>query len=192
MSLPGNRQPEWKYIDNFNKDVILPLTPTPILLNGLAPGSGASQRIGTQIDIMTVELRLTWTVGGSTTPGHVRVMMCYDKQTNATAPALTDILENGATIAPTSALRLMSNRRRFKIIMDRTFSHGALSTGEATGDMYFYGRYKRRPIVTQYNAGTAGTVGDIVTNALYLLIFAEASTNNPTCDYYARVRYVDT
>ena len=51
----------------------------------------------------------------------------------------------------------------------------------------------RRPIVTEYNAGVAGTIADIATNSLYLITIGQqnagltAGITLGTC----RIRYTD-
>lgn len=64
-----------------------------VLLNGLANGNDASSRIGRKVTIKSLYLR--WSqlfIAGAGGAGSIRVLIVYDKQANAAAPAITDIL----------------------------------------------------------------------------------------------------
>lgn len=91
-----------------------------------------------------------------------RVLVVIDGQPNGVAPGVTDVLSS----ASPNALPNISYRKRFKILMDKTFFLNA--SGEAGSTRVFTGRVPVNSI-TYYNAGSAGTVADIATNSLYLI-----------------------
>ena len=93
--VPGRRG-ELKYVDLANNGTAMPDTGTLVLLNGLVPGTGATQRIGKKVTMKTLQCRISLGAGAAgTTPfqGMVRVMWIYDKQANAAAPTVASILE---------------------------------------------------------------------------------------------------
>jgi len=92
------------------------------------------------------------------------------------------------------ALRNISNKARFWVLYDS----GLISiVGSSTTPTESSGKvlemYKRINIPVQYNAGTAGTVGDIQTNALYWVsIGSGAGTGASVTVGNCRIRYDDS
>lgn len=182
-------QGEWKYSDvAFNSTV--DTTGASILLNGLVPGTGASQRVGMKVTIKSVEIRgFTGCVAGTGVDQVHRWELFIDRQANGAALASIgqQLLANN-TYAPRSLIA----RKRFKILRDKVYNINA--TGEAGSFRTFKAYLKfTRGLVVEYNAGNAGTVADIVSNALYFYavgsIAAGATAGN--IYGYARIRYVD-
>lgn len=180
---------EWKFLDttiNNNMDS----TGVMLLLNGLAPGSSASQRIGQKVSIRSIELKLiALVIPGTGVDQEQRWMLLLDRQANGAAPgALTDFLAAGNT----KGLRNLANRRRFKIVLDKRY---VLNNAGEPGAQRVFNVYMkfRRPLVVEYNAGVAGTIADIVTNSLYLVLIGQAApgTTAGLLQGYARLRYTD-
>lgn len=156
------------------------------LCNGLVPGSGANNRIGRKIVMKSILLRWSIALSPTTTQGGTfRVMIVYDKQANATAPAVTDILLSANY---TSQMNL-SNRDRFVVLADVITD--PISAG---GNYSISGKlFKKLNLETMYNPGVAGTIGDITTGSLYVLIGNNGTfaTAQPVITYETRVRYED-
>lgn len=163
-------------------------------MNGLQPGTGATQRIGKRALFKNVLLRMGIGVPTNTgaTPlnGYVRIMMICDKQSNAAAPTVAGILQAVAAISPIN----MDNRDRFMVLYDYQTTIDQLGARAGTAVK----KFRRLNIVTSYNAGAAGTVADIATNAIYLLyIYTQigtgaAPTVTPALDFYGRIRFDDS
>jgi len=158
----------------------------PSLLNGLVPGSSASERIGRKITIKSVLIR--WqafldpaSVGG--TP--LRIMVFYDKQANAADPAVTDVLLNNQF---TSANNL-SNRDRFVTIFDNITEVVSTQNNFAIAGTL----YKSLNLETMYNAGNAGTIGDISSGSIYIMAAQSGKVTVQPVNIVAqcRVRYTD-
>lgn len=158
------------------------------LLNGMAQGTTASTRIGRRILMKSVECRFS--VYASNQADTYRVALLYDKQANAAAPAFTDIYD----VANPQSLRNISNKARFMVVHDFGLNFVA---GDGSAAAYPIGAaferthefYKKFSIPVQYNNGTAGTVGDIQTNAFYLV--AISTSGHCAMSGYVRVRYSD-
>lgn len=188
--VPGRRG-ELKYVDvgvqqnNFDDAGI------GILLNGLAPGTGASQRIGKKVTIKTIQMRaaISANVAGTNTfSGMVRCFIVYDKQANAAFPTVGAILEQATGSSPMN----MDNRDRFLVLYDRQFALDQLG-GNPSAQIKMY---KRVNLTTVFNAGTAGTVADITSGSIYVVFIGEgvsvvAPTNIPFVRWYSRIRYED-
>jgi len=188
--VPGRRG-ELKYVDtNFTST--FNATGSLFLVNGLQPGTGASQRIGKKCTMKSIQLRMcigAGIAGANVFRGMCRVMFIYDKQTNATAPTVAQILEATTADSPMN----MDNRDRFTVLYDRQFAIDQAGGNQSAQAKMF----KRLSHQIIFNAGAAGTVADITTGSTYFLIIAQdasvvAPTNFPNLEWYSRVRYEDT
>jgi len=164
-------------------------TPGPtFLLNGLVPDSTATGRIGRKVVLKSLLIRWSVSMAATSTLGApVRVIVFYDKQANAAAPAVTDVLVTDSFFAPNN----LSNRDRFVTISDQYSEPIGTSTGVyvSAGNIY----KKNLNLETMYNAGTAGTIGDITSGSLYIMIAQEGriAVAAPLFSMYARIRYQD-
>ena len=159
---------------------------TGVLLNGLANGSDASSRIGRKINMKSIYIRWSLLFGASGIGGGaVRVLVVYDKQANATAPAITDILLANDFTSPNN----LSNRDRFVTLCDYVTENISLNNMLSdTGVIR-----KSLNLETMFNAGSAGTIGDITSGSVYLFIAQSGglSTTAPVFTYRSRIRYTD-
>lgn len=180
-------QGEWKYVDNQDSHVLTNAV-TARLLNGLVPGTAANQRIGMKVMIRSIEIRL-WLNSINSINTLARIALVLDKQSNGAPGAAADVWDNKASPLNVVTIRNLANRKRFKIMWDKTMS---MSTQEPVDYYHLYMKL-RKPIVTEYNAGVAGTIADICSNSLYLYSWSNDNTgaNEVTYTFVARVRYTD-
>lgn len=158
----------------------------PQLLNGLANGSDASTRIGRKVTLKSVLVRASVALAPTSVGGSpIRILVVYDKQANATAPAVTDILLADAFTSQNN----LSNRDRFVTIFDQVTTPVSVQNNFSNEHTMF----KRINMETMFNAGSAGTVGDITSGSVYLLFCQNSgiSVAAPTMIYRTRVRYTD-
>lgn len=160
---------------------------TPLLLNGLSTGTTATTRVGRKITLKSVYLRWTAALGAFTanSTGIFRIVILYDKQANAAAPAATDIFEVNEMRSPNN----LSNRDRFVVVADMMSED--LSVGNT---LQLSGQcYKKLNLETLYNSGNAGTIADIASGSLYAVAAHTGTflTSSPTLSTYFRVRYTD-
>lgn len=163
-----------------------------VLLNGLVPGTGSTQRIGRHINMKSLIAKATvgcGTAGATPFRGRLKMSIVYDSQTNATTPSFSDIYD---TSNANSNLNL-NNRGRFKVLWKKSWSldqSGGLGSGYCENS-------RRLAHAVIYNAGTAGTVADIQTGGLFLTICTQQTpnasppTNYPDYTYSFRIRYSD-
>lgn len=159
---------------------------TASLLNGMIPGSTASTRIGRKVTIKSLLLRYSNVLAATSTGGgQLRLLIVYDKQANATAPAITDILLADEFNSPNN----LSNRDRFVTIAD------LITDGVAVGDNFSEAGviYKKLNLETLFNAGVAGTVGDITTGSIHFFIAQSGGIGVAAANFdgSARIRYTD-
>jgi len=200
---------EKNYLDTALTQDINASTPLLQLLNAPVPGSGANQRIGRKICLKSIQLRLSlryWVEVTGTAPdvvpgSGVRVLLVWDKQTNGTAVTTTTLF---ASTDYSLALINMDNRDRFAILMDKVYGtpNTASSLGFPSqtigniGGIFMLKKYKKLNHETVFNSGSAGTVSDITTGSLYLIIVtdADATVNSDegwSIEGNIRIRYED-
>lgn len=181
---------EWKYLDTFVSTQVS-TTPNLSLLNGIATGTAASQRVGMKVAIRSMELRGYMRItAGAGVPQMHRLLIVLDRQPNGAAPgAITDIVGSANVIS----LRNLANRKRFKIMYDKVWSFGLFNQG-GIEEKHFRAYFKfRRPIIVDFNTGTGGTIADISTNSIYACDIGTVAlgATDGQCNMYCRLRYTD-
>jgi len=181
---------EFKAID-VSATSVVDTTGAVTCLNGCARGDDIAGRNGRETTMKSIEFRAvvapTDVTGVEQT---ARVLLVYDRQANATPLTAVQVLAANNTYAP----RNLENRRRFKILFDRTFQIGDRSAAPASMPFAKTIKFYRRlahPVT--YNAGNAGTVADIVTGSLYLITVGTQGAGGAagSCIFYSRVRFQD-
>ena len=88
----------------------------------------------------------------------------------------------------------MDNRDRFLVLKDKTIPIDSLG-GNSSAVVKMFNRIN---LPTIFNAGTAGTVSDITSGAIYLLAIGESATGAgspttvPFIEFQSRIRYDDS
>lgn len=183
----------------------------PSLLNGLVPGTGNNQRSGRKITMKSVQIHgeIEFSqFGTAPIDDNIRVILVYDRQTNAALPAWSDIIQSITVASATSSSSYdfpnKSNYDRFKIIRDFKLKMPAAITPVTTAARQleqltypetrkgFDWYVKLKGLETHYNTGTAGTVADITTGSLLLFAQGLSNINNFQWDlsFNSRVSFV--
>lgn len=184
---------EAKYHDTVDTSQALDAAGQLILLNGLVPGDGATTRDGQSVKGTYLHIVGDLTLNTNLVQDMVRLVIVLDKQPNAAATTWATIYD-GTASAAYNALRNINNGDRFKVLYDKTF---ALSqNGQAGKHFSIYiplnKRLSKYYQKTKFNAGTAGTIADITSNALYFGFVGESqATNFSDIAYTARYRFID-
>lgn len=194
---------ELKFVDTAPVGSFVNGTPsTRGVLNGIAPGSSASQRIGRTIEMKSIAYRVHMasaaaSVSTGKVPANCRMLLVYDGQTNGAIPATSDILD----FAAVDSLLNLSNRDRFRVLKEHRWKIASqdLNLTAVPSSLLFTG-YIKIPKAYQkvtYNAGVAGTVADIVTGGLFVIFIWDSAvsvwaTASPLTFASFRVRYRDS
>ncbi len=164
----------------------------------IAQGVGESQRIGRKCTVRKIGWRFTIAQNSSADQADppkgdvVRILLYLDKQTNGATATSTDILES----ADYQSFNNLSNKSRFRTLMDRTYTIGynlAQTDGTNTGaypetlieDDFF----KNVNIPLEYTAGT-GAITELTTNNIGVLTISKNGT--ATFESKMRIRFSDT
>lgn len=185
------------------------------VINVPIQGTDFDNRIGRKIQIVSVQARVIFyfrdsvaTGGpprvfpGSFQSGPItsRFMLLIDYQPNGALPATTDILTTANVLAPLN----LNYRDRFKVLTDKMFTWDPYRQQvTATSDTCMWNRasqqinmWKRVNVETIYNAGNAGTIGDVTTGAILAFYITDAAggaapSNQVDVDYWYRIRFYD-
>jgi len=179
---------EWKSVDT-NVYMEYGRSTAKLLLNGLAPGSGIGQRVGNKVRLRKVVCDLTAVTKTAITDSQGgRVLLVYDKQTNATAPSVSDVLDLSLGLNDENSPIKLENRSRFVILRDWHFRTSA--SGQA-GEMVKHRIVWRGILPTIFNNTGGGTVADITSGGLFLMTIGSDVGDNGQLSGICRVRYDD-
>ncbi len=185
MKLKGLINVEFKIIESPLNSTVSS-TGTLLLLNGIATGDTDNTREGNSIRLKSVLSTAFFEIHVSATATHVRRLVVIDKQPNEALATVAGILQTG-TFAGTVAPRNLSNRKRFVIISD----HDLHLSNTGSKIVSFPDLYKQIDLITIYDDSNSGGIGDIRTNALYVLYISSEGTNVPSFSSAQRVRFID-
>lgn len=153
-----------------------------LLLNGLVKGDNLDQRCGRKIVMTSLAIRLS---GNSTTATGAcqahRVLIVQDKAANGTALSITDVLDAITVYSHPN----LNNRLRFNILHDFMV---AVSAADDPQSWYVREFKMNMKIPVIYNSGNAGTIADIVTNSVYLIVMGTEAAGTTAGSVLARVR----
>jgi len=111
----------------------------------------------------------------------IRIRVIYDKNTNAAAPAATDVLEADTILA----LNQNSTAGRFITLLDE------ILTVDNSNSFMMFKRFIKLDLPVTYS-GTAATVASISAGGLFVMlnINGQSYASQPTISY-ARIRFTD-
>jgi len=186
---PSKMTAERKFLDTNPGQFDLGTTAawsTLTLINGIGPGSSASQRIGRKVNLASILIKLNSRIkeGATFGGGPVRVLVVYDKQANAATPLITDILEFDHMNSPNN----LSNRDRFVTVFDQIIPPVSVA-----GDFAQYVTlFKKLQLEQVFNSGVDNLIASISTGAMWIA-FANVGTTNAVIQmkFTSRVRYTD-
>lgn len=187
---------EFKSIDTYGAFGDVDWTGTVALVNGCARGDDINERIGRQITMRSIQATiLIRSTGAAGTPHVGRVLLVYDRQCNAAALTAANVLATVGSAQAVVTMRNLENRNRFSILMDRRVSFSANMGGAGVGmdntRMVQFYRKLNHPVA--YNNGDAGSIADITSGSLYLVMVTDTNVaaDEPEFSYQTRVRYTD-
>lgn len=175
--------------------------PTPLLLNGVVAGSQNFNRIGRKTEMKSIQLRgvVSATTEATANDTGCRMVLVYDKQANGNAPTWANVIQSqniaGTTSSTFSDMVNLDNRDRFVILRDKFFimayqSIVATEAGMGSNTVCTIEDYVKINLETIFNAGTAGTVGDITTGSLHVFFVGSVAAQYTFTGSF-RVRFVD-
>ena len=120
----------------------------------------------------------------SATNTTIRYFCFLDKQPNAAAPTMADIVDTSASSA-VDAFRNLSNRKRFVFLKEFRFTLDQ-DNSETTRKWY-----RKLDLKTIYDDSDTGNISDITTASLFFYLVSDEGTNLPTVITNHRLRFID-
>lgn len=182
--IPRPNPVELKYMDSEATNSTLATTGNRYLLNGNVQGTSTSTRIGNKVTIKHIELKMNYT---STVVSSIKMAIVYDKQANAALAAVSDIYNAIGGIFYPWATRNSVNSQRFVILKNFVMTINPNITATLTSKQL--SKYIKCNIPVQYNGGVAGTIADIQTGAIYMVVLCDNA--NSSLSYTSRLRFQD-
>lgn len=187
---------EQKVIETAVTDGAVSLTNVLNLLNGIQLGSTTGTRVGSKVRITKIQvlgdLRLSTTATNGLDRG--KMTLFIDKQTNGAAPLYSTDTDLSSLYTPANYPFFKTNAYEdaFYIIKELDWILEANYSGQQNAFVFKWDIPINR--VVKYNSGNAGTVADIVSNAVYFAyrgsIAAGAAASG--ISFRARVWYTDS
>jgi len=164
------------------------------LLNGIDDGTTSITRIGRKVIITSLAWRWRGTVAPTTTGASgLRMLIVYDKQTNAAAPAATDVLVQDNI----QSMMNLNNSKRFKVLVDELVECVGVNGPQSwnrKGYIKFEKPNKGIPgLEVTFNDASTNAVDSIATGSIYALFYQDGSLliASPSSSMYSRVRFID-
>lgn len=178
-------------------------------LNVLSQGDGSTNRDGNKVQFKNLSIRYSIIPHDQNPhPCYVRVIMFCTKDTEGVNPANTDILTSTTSALCINAHRLLLESNNIFVFYDKVHNvratTGAMSVyNGATVDNdepvslaasrgVFKRYFKRLNLITNYSLGNAGTVADISSGGLHIMVITDATSNPPNFSAEVRLRFIDT
>lgn len=175
--------------------------------NYIAQGTSSITRLGNMIAPTSYQIRVRFRADNAqvTEDSRVRMIIFWDRQCNGADPDPTGVdglLDDSVITNQIFAPRNYNTLERYKIVKDETFTlHPVLATTTvvATGVVSVVQRvsiqktyFIKSSRLLKYS-GNAGTVADLVSNALYVLFYSDIAggTNPPEVDGGVRMYFKD-
>jgi len=177
--------------------------PNVAYFNFLVSGSELYQRVGRKVYMKSLHLR-GWVQNSATSVADfARIIVFYDANPNGQAITQTDLLQDSnaaAAVSATAEINLF-NRERFQILRDHqillpsvTNTGGVLTNSfipQTDSQMNIDMFIKLKGLEAVYNGTNGGTIADIQTGAIGMLLMCETSTNEWDFTWHTRLRYYD-
>lgn len=151
-------------------------------LSGITNGTGYNQRTGIVVKAHSLSMRGNIVVSPSAQASQVRVIVFYNKSLNqSSVPTITDIIQNTSTpLAPYQ----IDNLGDFTVLYDRKFD----VTNQTTSRSFSF----KRKLGHHIRWDTAGDlISDAESGQIFIALLSDESTNQPTIDYWSRLRFID-
>lgn len=159
----------------------------PVLLNPLVQGDTSITRTADTIKATSIQMRGSVLLDADNLSGNIcRVIIFWDRQPNGVAPVFSDVLDTTTITSATSntiyAPYNLKNAPRFKILYDKAKAINVMqdlttAAGTVVSAVPCTSSYWKAKIPLNrecnYGLGNAGTIADISSNALFVLLLSD-------------------
>lgn len=177
---------ERKLIDTGTVTINVSNAPSPIVLAAPPRGDDYTQRNGRSIKLTSTYMKgLVKINPASTANQFVRIVIGVCLQPNGTGTNPSAITLFGTATPAITAMYDLNFRNFYRIMYDKVVT----VTPDWDTRIVKYGKKYQMHVI--FNSGSSGSFTDIMTNALFMLVFSDQTANLPTFQFDVRSRYVD-
>lgn len=201
-----------KSVDAPDQTIVLNTTASPNVLVVPETGGGFFNRLGNRTRGVSLQIRgtvaPTFSNAATLAQGRVRIVIYYDRQSNAANPTISDILADtdngGSTNTDVQSMVNISNRDRFVILRDRYIVTpeigvnggasplvGAVFTDpNGCGKTFKYEEFiKLKGLESCYNSSLGGGIANISAGAFGILAFSDDASGDEAWQFLYSVRF---
>lgn len=208
----GSRSHEIKYVDFPTTQTNFQLATAPPTATSLCfpvQGAAAFNRIGQKILLKSIRLRGNVKNILTGVQGFGRIMVVYDRQSNAALPNWADLISAQTSAGATSTSAYdgmnMANRERFIMLVDEQFNFPSVTNTagvltntafpqEKDPSMFNFDRFvPLKDMEMHFNNTNGGTFADIQTGSLSLFVAIDSNSTAASwqLNWTARTRFDD-
>lgn len=185
---PRRHGPEKKNNDFSSQATVVAATATATILtlNAMTQGTAPTNYLGRSVIMKSIAWIFTGALAATSAGGSpLRVLIVYDKQTNAALPATTQIVVNDRI----DTFMNLANSKRFIVVADQQVQ----SVGTQGPQGWYIHGYRKMNLPMEFNTTNGGTIADIQTGAMYALIWQDGKiiTADPINSFNCRIRFED-
>lgn len=151
-------------------------------LNLIAQGDGETDRTGDSVMIKSVHANIKYTMNAAATGTTIRTILFWYKQPQGATPISTFVLQGVSQMSCYNH----DNAGLYTVLYDST------TVLNITGNQEICKSFTRKFYnIHETFDGVNANIGDIQTNALWILFISDEATNTPTITGRAEILYVD-
>jgi len=192
-AIRGRGAPELKYVDVAKASYAADTTGTVTPINLLATGDDNTSRDGRQVCFKSVQVRgFLDRADNSISTTKCRVMLVWDNAANGSLATIAQIL----SASDANSFPLVDNANRFTILVDRSFTIGAVQDTATQAFTVSPGCfdveiYKKLDCITQYTT-TSANISSVQNGAMLLVTIGSSAANaGGLFSLATRMRFVD-
>ncbi len=151
----------------------------------MTQGDAQGERIGDSITLTSLYFRLQAIFNsGGTSHQEIRIMVVLDKQCNGAQYTTAELLNHIAASLVCEAPRNQEGYDRFSVLYDKK---GSVDQYHLT--KWFGGHWRFRNTEIRYESNL-GTIADLVSKNLTVLMLTDESVNQPTVRFHLQMKYL--
>lgn len=194
FSLTNPQSERYQSRKEEKKDITVPLTGVVTVastgastnfLNPIAQGSTANSHIGRNAHLKSIQWKFAGVMQATTAGASaIRYSIIYDKQSNGTTPAVTDVFLTDDICSPLN----LNNNHRFVVLCDEIIE----CIGTQGPQSFMRSGYRKINLPQEWK-GTTNASTDVTTGSIWLYIWQQGTliTLAPLTDFISRVRFTD-
>lgn len=173
--------------------VLAQTTAQLLLLNGVDDGATPLTRIGRRINMTSLEIRWIGSLAAASAGASpLRLVVIYDKQSNAVAPTAADVFAADVIYSTMN----LANSRRFKVVVDELVECVGTAGPQGWNRKIwrdFTAKGTKEGLQVEFNDNSTATITSIISGSLYAFWWQNGNiiTASPTNGFLSRVRFTD-